>query len=83
MFRKGDEVIISLDKTDRTIPLGMYKYDGVETTITKPCKVKARNISMSVPTTYGFELKDVVSDFGVPYTFTADMLIPVGGEECI
>lgn len=71
-LRKGSFVTIKLIPNDNTVVPGMLKYDGERAPISKVCR-STRQIS-TTGTAYGYELEGVVSDYGVPYTFIADMI---------
>lgn len=71
-LRKGSVVTISLMPGDARVTPGMLNYDGESFPISKVCKTK--KIYTTDNMAYGYELEGVVSEFGVPYTFTREMI---------
>ncbi len=71
-LRKGSIVTICLVPGDYAVTPGMLKYNGMEAAISKVCKSKKLGISENY--IYAYELEDVISDAGVPYTFTREMI---------
>ena len=74
-FKLGEKVTIVLDPLDISVTNGMLKYNGLDAAISKICKATGSN---RVYQPYGYELEGCVSDMGIPYTFTKDMLVLVG-----
>ena len=66
-LRKGSIVQIVLHKEDKAVTTGMLEYNGQKRPIEKILRSKTGVI-------YGYELEDVCSKYGVPYTFSADMI---------
>ena len=66
-LRKGSIVQIVLYKEDKAVTTGMLEYNGQKRPIEKILRSKSGAI-------YGYELEDVCSKYGVPYTFSADMI---------
>ena len=87
-LRKGSKVTINLIPGDYAVTPGMLEYNGKEAVISKVCRKKSRVrlvgdgnlleeskiVLQADSTAYGYELEDVVSPYGIPYTFTKDML---------
>lgn len=70
-LRRGSIVTIHLDKDDRAVTDGMLKYNGQEARISRLYKpLHGKNSSGLV---YLYELEDVVSQYGVSYTFLREM----------
>ena len=67
-LRKGSVVTIALMPGDIAVTPGMLNYDETSAPISKIYRSKTG-------TAYGYELEGVVSDFGVPYTFTNEMIL--------
>ena len=90
-LRKGSKVVICLTPGDYAITPGMLNYNGQTAYISKVCRKKTKERVVydidgnaigkktrrhqAESLVYGYELEDVVSKYGVPYTFTRDMLI--------
>ena len=72
-LRKGSVVTISLIPNDNAVTPGMLKYDGQIAQISRICR-PSRRLQAANGTAYGYELDGIVSDFGVPYTFTNEMI---------
>ena len=72
-LRKGSVVTIRLYKDDKAVTPGMMKYDGHSAPISRVCKQK-RGPYIGGGTPYGYELEGVESEYGIPYTFTRDMI---------
>ena len=72
-LRKGSVVTIRLYKDDKAVTPGMMKYDGQQAAISRVCRPKnsARILGGSP---YGYELEGIESEYGIPYTFTRDMI---------
>ena len=66
-FRKGSVVQIVLYKEDKAVTMGMLEYNGQKRPIEKILRSKNGAI-------YGYELEGVCSKYGIPYTFSADMI---------
>lgn len=86
-LRKGSKVTIRLTPGDNAVTPGMLEYNGEEAFISKICRKrtkgqiienegigKKKRVTQAESLVYGYELEDVVSPYGVPYTFTRDML---------
>ena len=89
-LRKGSKVTIRLTPGDYAVTPGMLAYNGQTAAISKVCRKKSKETSYTEDldielgktkkrsaaesVVYGYELEDVVSKFGVPYTFTRDMI---------
>lgn len=87
-LRKGSKVTINLVPGDNAVTVGMLEYNGEEAVISKVCRKKtkgrtvydgglgkSKRVTQAESVVYGFELEDVVSEYGVPYTFTKDMFL--------
>ncbi len=72
-LRKGSIVTIDIDPSDITVTPGMLNYDGQSAPISKICR-PSKNLRAMSGSPYGYELEGVVSEFGVPYTFIAEMI---------
>lgn len=72
-LRKGSVVTICLIKNDNTVTPGMLEYDGKSAAISRVCR-PCKRLRATNGAVYGYELEGVVSAFGVPYTFTPDMI---------
>ena len=72
-LRKGSMVAINISKEDRAVTPGMLEYNGELAAIARICKPKKGPAIYA--TEYGYELEGVVSPYGIPYTFTKDMII--------
>lgn len=68
----GDTVIISFDPRDICAVPGMFKYNGLETTISK---VHSSRYFGAKQYRRQYECDGVESIFGIPFIFTRDMLI--------
>lgn len=66
-LRKGSSVTIVLNKEDKAVTQGMLEYNGQEHAIEKILRAKSGAV-------YGYELEDVYSEYGISYTFAADMI---------
>lgn len=66
-LRKGSTVTIVLNKEDKAVTQGMLEYNGQEHAIEKTLRAKSGTV-------YGYELEDVYSEYGISYTFSADMI---------
>ena len=87
-LRKGSKVTINLTPNDYAVTTGMLEYNGKEAVISKVCRKKSKSrivtddsligkqkmILQAESSIYGYELENVVSKYGIPYTFTKDML---------
>lgn len=67
LLKRGEEVTICLSKEDRAVSPGMWKYNNKKALISK--------ITGNGQT---YELWQVLSEAGKPYTFTKDMLYVKG-----
>ena len=90
-LRKGSKVTIRLTPGDYAITPGMLNYNGQTAYISKVCRKRTKEHVVydidgnaigkktrrhqAESLVYGYELENVVSKYGVPYTFTRDMLI--------
>lgn len=66
-LRKGSVVQIVLRKEDKAVTTGMLEYNGQKHPIEKILRSKDGAI-------YGYELEGVFSEYGISYTFSADMI---------
>lgn len=66
-LRKGSVVQIVLRKGDKAVTTGMLEYNGQKHPIEKILRSKSGAI-------YGYELEGVFSEYGISYTFSADMI---------
>lgn len=75
VLKVGDEVLIAVKKGDISATPGMYEYNGFETEVSKICRARLRhNADERWHTLYGYELDGAISEKGVPYVFTREML---------
>jgi hypothetical protein len=87
-LRKGSKVIICLIPGDYAVTPGMLEYNGEGAIISKICRKRTKGgkviqgnkpgelkkITHAESSVYGYELEDVVSPYGIQYTFTRDMI---------
>ena len=72
-LRKGSIVTICLYKDDKAVTPGMMKYNGHSAPISRVCKPK-KGARILGGNPYGYELEGIESEYGIPYTFTRDMI---------
>ena len=70
-LRIGSVVTIRLDRHDITVTPGMLEYNGQEARIQKIYKPLHGHSTSGL--VYMYELEDVISPLGVPYTFLREM----------
>ena len=83
VLKKGQLVTINLESGDNAaiaVVPGMLKYNGHTTTVSKICgRGKSKTLS-GRQLCYIYELDGVTSPYGIPYSFTRDMLLEEGEE---
>ena len=79
-FQLGDTVMIVYAQKDICVVNEMKQYNGVIAVVSKILRATGSN-KCYMP--YGYELDGIVSEKGVPFTFTKDMLIKVEDDDDI
>jgi hypothetical protein len=73
-LRKGSIVTVRIIPGDITVTPGMLNYDGVTAPISRVCRPN-KWLRARLGSSYGYELEGIVSEFGIPYTFTNEMIL--------
>ena len=72
-FRLNQKVQVAFDSGDYTRHTNpAYAHNGKESTISKIKYIKCRGSSKAY-----YELKEITSEWGIPYGFTDEQLIPI------